>query len=230
MFTRCSFDEKENTFNYYRRTVCIEKLWKKLKERAMKRINYEEKKMIPLTCEENESYKEQEVCHISEGKFCMDKDDNDYVNRKKAKDHCHYTGKFRGAAHSKCNLNYKVLKNVPIIIHNASYNTHFTINQLAEEFKGITNCIGDNMEKYITFSVSIKKKCDNGKTITRKLRFIDSFRFMSTSLSELVDNTFGIFNSIECKSCIEKIRINSECCFVGLKTNRLIYKCKECKK
>ena len=40
---------------------------------------------------------------------------------------------------------------------------------------------------------------------------------MSTSLSELVHNTSGTFNSIECKSCIEKIKINSECCFVGLK-------------
>ena len=52
---------------------------------------------------------------------------------------------------------------------------------------------------------------------------------MSTSLSELFDNMSGIFNSMECKSCIEKIKINSECCFVGLKNNRLIYKCKECK-
>ena len=85
------------------------------------------------------------------------------------------------------------------------------------------------MEKYITFSVPIKKECDNGKTITYKLKFIDSFRFMPTSLSELVDNTSGIFNSIECKSCIGKIKINSEFCFVGLKNNRLIYKCKECK-
>ena len=52
---------------------------------------------------------------------------------------------------------------------------------------------------------------------------------MSTSLSEIVDNISGIFNSIECKSCIEKIKINSECCFVDLKNNRFIYKCKECK-
>ena len=100
------------------------------------------------------------------------------------------------------------------------------INQLAIEFKGELNCIGNNLEKYITFSVPIKKKCDNGKTITYILRFIDSFRFMLTSLSELVDNTSGVFNSIECKSCIEKIKINSQCCFVGLKNNRLIYKCK----
>ena len=85
------------------------------------------------------------------------------------------------------------------------------------------------MEKYITFSVPIKKEGDNRKKVAYKLRFIDSFRFMSTSLSELVDNMSGIFNSIECKSCTEKIKINSECCFVGLKNKRLIYKCKECK-
>ena len=71
------------------------------------------------------------------------------------------------------------------------------------------------MEKYITFSVPIKRESDNGKKIAYKLRFIDTFRFMSTSLSELLDNMSGIFNSIECKSCIEKIKINSECCFVG---------------
>ena len=104
---------------------------------------------------------------------------------------------------SKCNLNIKIPKDIPIIIHNASYDTHFIINQLAEEFKGELNCIGENMEKYITFSVPIKKKCDDGKTIAYKLRFIDSFRFMSTSLSELVDNMSGNFNSIECKSCTE---------------------------
>ena len=185
--------------------------------------------MIPLTYEENKSYKEQEACHICKEKFCMDKDDENYKNKRKVKDHCHYTGKFRGAAHSKCNLNYKVPKDIPIIIHNASYDTHFIINQLAEEFKGELNCIRENMEKYVTFSVPIKKECDGGKKNAYKLSFIDSFRFMSTSLSELVDKMSRILNRTECKSCIEKIKINSECCFVSLKNNRLIYKCRECK-
>ena len=62
------------------------------------------------------------------------------------------------------------------------------------------------MEKYITFSVPIEKECDDGKTIAYKLKFIDSFRFTSTSLSELVDNTSGNFSSIECKSCTENNR------------------------
>ena len=83
---------------------------------------------------------------------------------------------------------------------------HFIINQLAEEFIGELNCIGENMEKYITFSAPIKKKYDDGKTITYKLRFIDSFRFMPTSLSELVDNMSGKFNSIECKLCTKNNR------------------------
>ena len=61
------------------------------------------------------------------------------------------------------------------------------------------------METYITFSVPIKKKCDNGKKIAYKLRFIDSFGFMPISLSELSDIS-GNFNSIECRSCAENNR------------------------
>ena len=147
--------------------------------------------MIPLAEEENKFYKEQETCYICNEKFCMDKDNENYKNKRKVKDHCHYSGKFRGAAHSKCNLIYKVPKDIPIIIHNASYDTHLVINQLAKEFKGKLNCIVENLEKHITFSVPIKKKWDAGQTITCKLRFIDSFRFMSTSLSELADNMSG---------------------------------------
>ena len=89
----------------------------------MKIINYEEKEMILLNDEKNNYYEEQEACNICEGNFCTDEDDEDYKNKKKAKDHCHYTGKFRGAAHSICNLKYKVPKDIPIVIYNASYDT-----------------------------------------------------------------------------------------------------------
>ena len=93
----------------------------------------------------------------------MDKDGKNYKNKRKVKDRCYYTAKFGGAAHSKCSANYKVPKDIPIIIHKASYDTHFMINQLAKEFKGESNCIGENMEKDITFSVPIKKECDDNK-------------------------------------------------------------------
>ena len=173
--------------------------------------------MIPLTKEENKSYKEQEKCHICEENFCMDRDDENYTNRKNVI----YTGKFRGAAHSKCNLNHKVPKDIPITIHNASYDTHFIINHLAEESKGELNCCLEKIWKNISlFFVPIKKECNESKKIAYKPRFFDSVRFMSTSSSELVDNMSGNFDSIECKSCIENNmqRINR-------RINRKVSKC-----
>ena len=83
------------------------------------------------------------------------------------------------------------------------------------------------MEKYITFSVPIKK-CNDSKTITKKLRFIDSFRFMPASLSEHLDNLSAIFTSKVCKKCMERKKINAECKFDGLEDNSLNYKWREC--
>ena len=129
----------------------------------------------------------------------------------KVRDHCHYTGKYRGAAHSICNLCYKISKEIPVAFHNGSaYDYHFIIKQLAREFKGYFHCLGENTEKYITFSVPIKKVLDNdndndkkngkgkkAKTITYRLRFIDSCRFMQDSLSNLVDNLSETNNNKE---------------------------------
>ena len=100
------------------------------------------------------------------------------------------TGKYRGAAHSICNLRYKIPREIPVVFHNGSaYDYHFIIRQLAKEFKSnFFDCQGESTEKYITFSVPIKKKRDNDKAIIYKLKFIDSYRFMSDSLSSLVDN------------------------------------------
>ena len=85
MLTRYSFDEEENKFDYYRGKDCIQKLCKKLKECAIKIINYEEKKMITLTNEENKSYEEQEECHICKEIFRIDENDENYKNRRKVK-------------------------------------------------------------------------------------------------------------------------------------------------
>ena len=118
-------------------------------------------------------------------------------NFKKCKksDHCHYTGKYREAAHDNCNLNYKIPKEIPVVFHNGSiYDYNFIIKQLARKFKGNFDCLGENTEKYITFSAPIKKEHDNGKTTTCKLEFIDCYRFMQDSLSNLVDNLSEINN------------------------------------
>ena len=103
-------------------------------------------------------------------------------------------GKFRGAAHSICNIRYKTLKEILVAFHNGSkYDCHYIINQLEREFDGQLECLGENTEKYITFSLPINKKLDNNKTVMYKLKFIDSFRFMSTSLSSLADNLSEIY-------------------------------------
>ena len=84
-----------------------------------------------------------------------------------------------------------------------------------------------NAEKYITLSVPIKKNDDDGKTITCKTKFIDTCRFMQSKLSDLADNLSEI-NNKDCKKCMERKKIRSECEFIGIKDNRLNYKCKEC--
>ena len=158
---------------------------------------------------------------------CYDKNkEREFRPYQKVRDHCHYTGKFRGAAHNIFYLKHKAPKE----IHNGStYDYHFIIKQLAEDFNSQFECLGENTEKFITFSVPIKKEHGNDKTSTYKLKFIDSYRFMQSKLSSLVDNLSGIFNK-KCKSCMERKNIKSEWDFIGFKNNRLNYRCKGCRK
>ena len=159
--------------------------------------------MIPLTDEEIKFYYEQKECHVCRKEFCYDQNKEDDFNLyHKIRGHCHYTRKFRGAAHNICNLRYKVPKEIPVVFHNGSiYDYHFIIKQLTEEFKGQFECIGENTEKHFTFSVPIKKENDNRKPITNKIKFIKSYRSMQSKLAELTDNLSGI-NDKECKSCM----------------------------
>ena len=163
----------------------------------------------------------QKVCYICKRKFNTDKnDENAFKVYNKVSDHCHYAGEFRGTAHSICNLRYKTPKEIPVVFHNGY---HFIFKQLAKEFEGQFKCLGEKAEKYITFSIPIKKKLDVSKTITYKLKFIDSFRFMLTPLSSLIENLHEIYN----KKCIDE-NFKSECEFSELKNNRLQYNCHDC--
>ena len=207
IFTSCSFDELRNKLNYYRGKYCMKKFYKDLREHATRIINYEKKKIVPLTKEEKINYNDQEICYICKKKF--DKSDKKHH---KVRDHCHYTGKYRVAAYNICNLRYKVPKEISVVFHNGStYDYHFIIKELVKEFEGNFDCLGKSTEKYITFSVRLKKKIDNKNLkITYKIKLIDSFRFMSSSLSKLVDNlSEGIHNNkcSDCKSNLDYVRI-----------------------
>ena len=219
LFTHCSFDESKNKLNYYRGDDCMKKFCKDLRTHATKIINYEKKKMIPLTTKDKIYHNKQKICYICKKEF-----NNNDKKQQKVRDHCHYTGKYRGAAHNICNLRYNVPKEIPVVFHNGStYDYHFIIKELVKEFDCNFECLGENTEKYITFSVPLKKKIKNKDIeITYKIKFIDSYRFMSSSLSKLVDNlSEGIHNNkcVDCNSCLDYIKI---------KNKKLLLKCFNC--
>ena len=118
-------------------------------------------------------------------------------NYQKVRDHCYYTGKHTSAAYSICNLKFNEPNKIPVVFHRGSnYKYHFIIKELANEFEREFECIEESKENYKTFFVPIKKEIiktdkDNNKTdknISYKINFIDSTRFMGSSLSNLVDN------------------------------------------
>ena len=124
LFTNFSLDAANNKFDCYRGKDCMEKFGKDLTEHAMRIVNYEKKEMILLTDEENKFYEERKVCNICKKGFSTDNDRKHH----KVRDHCHYTGKFRGAAQSICNLRYKTPKEIPIIFHNGSTYDYRSMN------------------------------------------------------------------------------------------------------
>ena len=221
IFTHCSFDKSKSKLNYYRGEDCMTKFCKDLREHATKIINYEKKGMITLTKKEEENYNNQKVCYICKKEF--NKSDKKHH---KVRDHCHYTGKYRGAAHNICNLRYKIPKEIPIVFHNGStYDYHFIIKELVKEFEGNVECLGENTEKYITFSVPIKKKIENKDIeITYKIKFIDNFRFMATSLSKLFDNLTEDIHGDKCVDC------RSDLSYIKDIDEALIFRCFNCKK
>ena len=125
----------------------MERFCRNLKEHATRIINYEKKEMIPLTDKQDKSYEKQKVCYICKKEFSTDGDNKRY---QKLRDHCHYTGKYRGAAHDIFNLRYKKPKEIPLVFHNSSttYDYRFIIKQLAIEFNGQLEGLGENTEKH----------------------------------------------------------------------------------
>ena len=93
-------------------------------------------------------------------------DKNSFKQYHKAKYHCHYIGKYRGDACNICNLRRKIVKELPVVFRNGSTcDYHFIIYELSKEFEGQFECLGENTEKYITFSVPVKKELDNAKDL-----------------------------------------------------------------
>ena len=163
--------------------------------------------MIELTECEKYKYDNAKYCHICKKVF------GEAKKHRKVRDHDHYTGKFRGAAHSICNLRYSTQKDVPVFFHNGTnYDFNLIIPELVKEFRSELRCIPLNGEKFMSFSIPIKKKTyansrsTKKKTLTYYLRFIDSARHMNESLSSLADNLSGLKNCYCEKSSFDNIK------------------------
>ena len=101
----CLFDKAKSIHDFYRGKDCIKRFCKNVKEVAIEISNYKEQEMIPLTDKEIKFYERQKVCQVCKKVFCRNGNNgNEFKLNKKVKDHCHFTEKFRGAAHNICNL------------------------------------------------------------------------------------------------------------------------------
>ena len=180
----------------------MKKFCKDLKEHATRIMNYEKKETIPLTKKKKRKHKKQKKCYICNEGLSTDDDNKKYH---KARDHCHYTGKYRGAAHNICNLRYKTPGEIPVVFHNGStYDYHFIIKELAKEFKGEMKCLGKNTEKYITFSVPITKEITNtNKDGNDKITKI-SYKIMFIVAIDLCINHYQVLLIIYLKDFIVK--------------------------
>lgn len=153
---------------------------------------------MKLSKREKRAFKKATICHICEQPFDLNE------SEVKVRDHDHYTGAFRGAAHNKCNLKYQEMKLLTVVFHNLSYDQHLLLEKLASEFEGRVDIIPKNGENYLSFT-KVVPKCeltDNGDDgddgndddddeenyrENLRIRFIDSYKFLPSSLAKIAD-------------------------------------------
>ena len=152
MFTCCSFDTTgKDELDCYGGKDCMKEFCKVLKKHVTRIINCEKEKMIPLTKKEEKMHNKQKNVIYAKKDLVLMMTKKQHL---KVKDHCHYKGKYKGAAHNICNLRYKTLRDIPVVFHNGStYDYHFIIKEVAEEFEGQFEYLRKNTKKFITFSV-----------------------------------------------------------------------------
>ena len=179
------FDERYNQkpvlFRARSEDEDVSAIFVEMLERDIKRIQEKfdfSKKMI-FSLKDKDDFEKARVCWICQKEFGE--------REKKVRDHCHFTGKYRGAAHVKCNLQFKKPKFTPVIFHNLSgYDAHLFVKNLGRT-EGNIKCIPNNEEKYISFSKDIvvgeyvNKKGEKVE-VKHEIRFLDSFKFMASSL------------------------------------------------
>ena len=154
----------ENAAYEFVKAILIEE-YKNYKKVMNKHCN----KSLIMSEEEEHLFQQSNSCLI-----CKKLINND---EEKVRDHCHVTAKFRGSAHWNCNINLQLTKKVPVIFHNLrGYASHLISREL-DKFDVKISIIPNGLEKYMAFFLD--------------KNFIDSMKFMNSSLDKLVKNFSG---------------------------------------
>ena len=204
VYSKFAYGEVKDPLKLYRGKDCLEKFCDYIRQEAHRLYHmFPEKPMDPLTKKQWKKYKKARRCHICFKPFV------DSKKGPKVRDHCHYTGRYRGPTHRNCNLKYRIPSYIPVVFHNLSgYDAHLFIKELGKNSRdtmglhsgprpgGSMGVIAKKKEDYISFSVDVAvdkyvDKFGNEKEKLIELRFIDSFKFMSSSLDSLTRNLVG---------------------------------------
>ena len=182
----CCYDDKfSKPIKIHRGKMAIQKFMKDMLAEVKycrNVVNDHFTKDLEMTDEDEESFQRAKECHICKTPYI--------IANQGVRDHCHATGKYRGSAHESCNLNFSFTNKIPVVFHNLKgYDSHFIMQEIGNIVKKNAyvdkegkkhemsiNVIPCNMEKYLAFMLG------------QNLVFIDSFQFMSSSLSNLVNN------------------------------------------
>ena len=186
VYSKFTYGDVDNPLRTYRGKGCIETFCNYVKRETHRLYHmFPELPMDPLTEKQWKKYKRLTKCHICYKPFTL-------VDPK-VRDHCHYTGLYRGPAHSLCNLRYKIPSYIPVVFHNLSwYDAHLFIRELGAHTSEM-GVIAKNKVDYISFSIKVPvdsyiDKNGDEKDKLIELKFIDSFKFMSSSLDSLTKN------------------------------------------
>lgn len=179
-YMKCAYDDTKSSYKAKRAPNCLEWFANELKSTSNELATvFDNSVPIQMTPENEEEFLRAVKCHICEKEFVKNVDIP-------VKDHCHFTGKFRGAAHQDCNLQYRDYRTVPVVFHNLThYDAHFIVDKIASNaLPGTVKVIAINSEKYISFIKTMPNRFEKYKEMI-KFKFIDSFRFMASSLDVL---------------------------------------------
>ena len=186
VYSKFAYGDVDNPLRTYRGKDCIKTFCNYIKGKARRLYHmFPKLRMDPVTKKQWKKYKRSTKCHICYKPFTLEDP--------KVRDHCHYTGLYRGPAHSLCNLRYKIPSYIPVVFHNLSgYDAHLFIRELGAHTSDM-EVIAKNKEDYISFSIKVPvdsyiDKNGEEKDKLIELRFIDSFKFMSSSLDSLTKN------------------------------------------